>query len=1323
MGGRINYSKVLCCVGLPLLLLVVLRLLLPDGGIRPAAAAVGEIKPAEPAATAEATAVGYVYYDGLPVAGALVLILRDHEVLFNATTSLGSGSVPSFTVSLTGLPVPAVLGEVLTLEVSYGSDEWNLSNFIVQPGPQVLAGWLSSSCGETEISEGVIADDTVWTPECGPYLIRENLLVDAGATLTIEAGTTVMTNGNKAIQFNGRLLAQGGPSALVTFTTSQGLAWAYLSFSGSSTGSELDYTLVEYAGSSSVDHNGSIRVDGVDAAFNQVIVREGLAGGIQVFNDGQTTIEGSKIINNGGWGIAVDSDTAGLIIDNCQVAANVGGIWVKGGASGGISYNTIRNNWGNGGIKLESPGTMAISHNQITNNQATNGGGIYSYGGYVTITDNIIATNEASGAGGGLYYYYSNSQMITRIARNYFLYNAAGHSTYGGSGMHQYGRNIEIDHNIFAYNGYHDASLDNSGPGGGLNVRTYSGTNPTINVHHNSFVYNRADIGGGAAIFVNNNQQVVLTANSIVSNTVINIPVTTFGAIQLANVIPLNNNNFFGNNTYALSNKALLAAGTVNAQSNWWGTSDSNEIRDRIYDWFDNATLGVVDYANWLSGPWTDAPVTPPGGLTAEVSEGTITASWAENAESDLAGYKLYLSTEEALFVPAIQGWPTGLKVGPVTTFSVSCLPADTYYLALTAYDHAADGEADWTDGHESWFTLELELEVSSGAVCAPPALPTALVAVAASNSLVNLSWTDNATDESGYRVERSPNGATDWVEIAKLAANSQAYSDGGLSCGTAYFYRVRAFRFGDGQYSSYSNNDQATTTTCEPPVTPTGLNATAVSPSQINLSWSDNAGDETGYRVERSPNGTSGWSEIASLAANSSAFSDTGLVCNTTYYYRVRSHRAADGQYSSFSNVAHDTTQFCTPPTAPTGLGATAISPSQINLSWSDNAGDETGYRVERSPNGTSGWSEIASLAANSNTFNNTGLSCNTVYYYRVRAYRAGDGQYSSYSNVAHDTTQACTPPTAPTGLNATAVSPSQINLSWSDNAGDETGYRVERSPNGTSSWSEIGSLGADSQTFSDTGLACNTSFYYRVRAYRAGDGQYSSYSNVAHDTTQFCTPPAAPTGLSASAVSASQINLSWSDNAGDETGYRVEQSPNGTSSWSEIASLGANSHAFSDSGLACNGMYYYRVRAYRAGDGQYSSYSNVAHDTTQACPPPVAPTGLSATAISASQINLSWTDNAGDESGYRVERSPNGTSNWSEIASLGTNSCAFSDSGLEYNKTYYYRVRAYRAGDGQYSSYSNLAHDTTILGDLVPVACLPMVIKGTAETDKFGR
>ena len=104
-------------------------------------------------------------------------------------------------------------------------------------------------------------------------------------------------------------------------------------------------------------------------------------------------------------------------------------------------------------------------------------------------------------------------------------------------------------------------------------------------------------------------------------------------------------------------------------------------------------------------------------------------------------------------------------------------------------------------------------------------------------------------------------------------------------------------------------------------------------------------------------------------------------------------------------------------------------------------------------------------------------------------------------------------------------------------------------------------------------------------------------------HDTTVACSPPAAPSNLSAAAVSASQIVLSWNDNAGDETAYRVERSPDGSTGWGEIASLAVNSTAYSDSGLACDTTYYYRVRAYRAGDGQYSNYSNVAHDTTASC------------------------------------------------------------------------------------------------------------------------
>jgi hypothetical protein len=96
-------------------------------------------------------------------------------------------------------------------------------------------------------------------------------------------------------------------------------------------------------------------------------------------------------------------------------------------------------------------------------------------------------------------------------------------------------------------------------------------------------------------------------------------------------------------------------------------------------------------------------------------------------------------------------------------------------------------------------------------------------------------------------------------------------------------------------------------------------------------------------------------------------------------------------------------------PPAAPSGLSATAVSQTGIDLSWTDNSTDESAFRIERSPNGSSGWAEIATVGANVTAYSDTGLACGTPYYYRVRAYRDSDAQYSAYSNVANATTTAC--------------------------------------------------------------------------------------------------------------------------------------------------------------------------------------------------------------------------------------------------------------------------------------------------------------------------
>ena len=91
------------------------------------------------------------------------------------------------------------------------------------------------------------------------------------------------------------------------------------------------------------------------------------------------------------------------------------------------------------------------------------------------------------------------------------------------------------------------------------------------------------------------------------------------------------------------------------------------------------------------------------------------------------------------------------------------------------------------------------------------------------------------------------------------------------------------------------------------------------------------------------------------------------------------------------------------TPPNAPTGLTATAVSSSQIDLAWTDNADNETGFKIERSPDSAT-WAQIATVGANVRTYSNNGLSASTFFSYRVRAYNGGGD--STYSNVASTTT-----------------------------------------------------------------------------------------------------------------------------------------------------------------------------------------------------------------------------------------------------------------------------------------------------------------------------
>jgi titin len=276
-------------------------------------------------------------------------------------------------------------------------------------------------------------------------------------------------------------------------------------------------------------------------------------------------------------------------------------------------------------------------------------------------------------------------------------------------------------------------------------------------------------------------------------------------------------------------------------------------------------------------------------------------------------------------------------------------------------------------------------------------------------------------------------------------------------------------------------------------------------------------------------------------------------------------------------------------PPTAPTNLSASAVSSSQIDLSWTDNASDETGFRIERSPDGTT-FAEIATVGANVTSYANTGLTAATQYWYRVRAYNSTGA--SGYAGPASATTlAAAVAPTAPTNLTASAVSSSQINLTWTDTANNETGFRIERSPDGTT-FAEIATAGANVTSYANTtGLTAATQYWYRVRAYNTTGT--SSYAGPASATTLAPEPqpPSAPTALIVTSRS-DGMALTWTDTSSNETGFAIFRSTDDGRTYTQIATVAQNVSTYVDSSPGATKFVYYRVRAFNTfGNSAFST------------------------------------------------------------------------------------------------------------------------------------
>lgn len=557
------------------------------------------------------------------------------------------------------------------------------------------------------------------------------------------------------------------------------------------------------------------------------------------------------------------------------------------------------------------------------------------------------------------------------------------------------------------------------------------------------------------------------------------------------------------------------------------------------------------------------APAAPASLTAAAVSQSEIRLAWTDRSSNE-AEFLIERSADGTTFTQID-------KVGAgVTEYLDSGLKDNTtYYYRVRASN--VGGTSPYSN------------TANAKTLPAPPAGPSSLSVGNPTQTSLTLSWKDNSTTESGFKIERKEGNAATFTQIKQTGKNVTSFTDTGLKTNTTYTYQVRAFNGGGD--SPFSNSASGLTL----PGTPAGLTATAASQTEIDLKWTDTSANPAQFQVERST-GNGSFVVIASnVAAGTTTFADQTVQPGTKYAYRVRAFNTSG--FSPYSAPASATTAKDLPG-SPSNLTVTPISQTELELDWQDNSINETGFKIERSPDGVK-FSQIGTSGADQPTFTDKNLLPGRQYFYRVRAFN--DGGDSGYTNVASGTTFP-KPATNPSGLTVTVLSQTELQLNWKDNSNDESGFRVERSTDNFASPQNtvlVATTDPNVTSFKDGGLNPDTVYFYRVRAFNLG-GE-SANSNTASGRTK-PNAPAAPGRLSAVATSSTQVTLTWDDNSDNEDGFKIERQAQGEADFTEIGQRGKDVKTFVDSTVSPGMTYTYQVRAFnKGGDSAYSNTATV--------------------------------------------------------------------------------------------------------------------------------
>ncbi|MEA2207440.1 MAG: hypothetical protein QOE77_4216, partial [Blastocatellia bacterium] len=669
------------------------------------------------------------------------------------------------------------------------------------------------------------------------------------------------------------------------------------------------------------------------------------------------------------------------------------------------------------------------------------------------------------------------------------------------------------------------------------------------------------------------------------------------------------------------------------------------------YDWQFAAASGYT-LSDAGSGTCHAAPAidpTPPSAPTnvsgSAASANQVSLAWSASTDNvGVTNYNIYRGANGA--TPSL----LAARTDNATTYT------DTSVLASTTYTYqvqAADAA-----GNSSAMSAPTTVTTPASTDTTAPTAPSALSAEAVFYNEIDLGWTastDSGTGVSGYRVYRRGPGESSFTLLATTTGTGpglNSYADLTVKPGSAYSYYVTAYDGGNNT-SSASNSVTASTP-----------------PGPISHTYTFTA---TGDATIQQANPTAIGGSTSPLVIDNAPVSDAllkftvgGTECSTLASAKLTLVNDANGSVSggdfyTSGAFTESTVSWSSAPTRGTLLNSLPAVASNTSVSVDVTQGTplngEADFRVA--------------------TTSNDG-----VYYYSREA--TNSGKRPTLTVVCTEAqVPDTTPPSAPANLRATSTASGEVDLAWNGSTDNlaVSEYHVYRGG------AQIGIVAAGSLTYQDTTVAASTSYSYTVRAFDTA-GNSSADSNVVTVTTPaVSSPPDPPTGLVAT-PSGSSVTLSWTSSASpDVTGYNVYRAPHGQ----PLVRVGSSGTAsYLDSGLPA-ATYDYAVTAVATG-GPESAQSAIV-TLTVAGSGVAAPTGLTATATSATSVHLSWTaSTTSGVTGYNIYRGPHGGA-LSVISSSSTT--AADDPTATASTSYDYAVTAVTATDE--SVRSGLATVTT--------------------------